>query len=561
MDLSNLFVIFAVAVCAIAAAKKYKGGWALNKFLDQKPKIYYIIAAVLFIIGIAVRLIELGSLPGGINQDGAMGAVDAYALSMHGTDRFGTQFPVQFYAWGIGQMSVLLSYLMVPFIKLFGLNEVTVILPIALASIAALWVMFKFTESVFGKGAALIVLAFLVINPWHIMQSRWTIDCNIFPHFVLFSLYFLYLGLTKKGWYLYLSMAFFGLSMYGYGIAFYFVPILLLTLCTYLLIKKHLTIKTAAICALTYLVVAWPIFALMIINFFKLPTLKFGFITIQYFPDTIRTNDILFFSKDIFQQLLLNIQALANTAFLQKPDSPWNTINEYGPYYLFSLPFTIVGFVYIINKFKKSEKSKKLGIYIVIAWLFASILSGLITNNVLVNRMNMIFYPLILITGIGIYFVAVKLSKIKILYILIAAVYVFSFVNFDLAYFGYHGKELGDSFFVGIGTAIEKAESYDPDVIYVSTYGKGMQIAELMTMFYSKIDSRYYQGKKEEYSKKTGKKQLPYGQRYQYYDMSQIRPEAKPGVAYVYFKDEEQYFDANLFNITYYNNYCLAIPK
>ena len=85
---------------------------------------------------IAIRVIGFPLIPGGLNQDGVMGAVDAKALAEYGTDRFGTFMPAHFEAWGYGQMSVLLSYLTVPFIKIFGLNKLAMRLPMLLASLA-----------------------------------------------------------------------------------------------------------------------------------------------------------------------------------------------------------------------------------------------------------------------------------------------------------------------------------------------------------------------------------------------------------------------------------------
>ena len=72
-----------------------------------------------------VRTYKFGRIPGGFNQDGAMAAIDALALADHGTDHYGMSFPVHLTAWGYGQMSALLSYLMVPFIKLMGLSPVS----------------------------------------------------------------------------------------------------------------------------------------------------------------------------------------------------------------------------------------------------------------------------------------------------------------------------------------------------------------------------------------------------------------------------------------------------
>ncbi|MDE7249359.1 MAG: hypothetical protein K2N82_05610, partial [Lachnospiraceae bacterium] len=42
-------------------------------------------------LAILIRIIGFGSLPNGVNQDEAMGAVDAWALSLYGTDRFGVR--------------------------------------------------------------------------------------------------------------------------------------------------------------------------------------------------------------------------------------------------------------------------------------------------------------------------------------------------------------------------------------------------------------------------------------------------------------------------------------
>ena len=50
------------------------------------------------------------------------------------------------------------------------------------------------------------------------MQSRWSFDCNLFPHVFLIAVVLLIAGLKKKPL-LYLSMVMFGLCSYAYGIA------------------------------------------------------------------------------------------------------------------------------------------------------------------------------------------------------------------------------------------------------------------------------------------------------------------------------------------------------
>ena len=172
--------------------------------------------------------VSFGDIPPGVNQDGAMAAVDAKALAEYGTDRFGTYMPVHLEAWGFGQMSSMLSYLAVPFIKMFGLNTFALRLPQMLISMGGLGAIAFIGIRIFGKRTSLIFTALAAINPWHIMQSRWALDCNLFPHFFLIAFAFL-IGAQKKDWPLFVSMALFGLTMYTYGVALYIVLIAYIT--------------------------------------------------------------------------------------------------------------------------------------------------------------------------------------------------------------------------------------------------------------------------------------------------------------------------------------------
>lgn len=173
-------------------------------------------------LAVILRCIRFATVPDGINQDEAMGAVDAWALSKYGTDRYGTFLPVHFTAWRYSQMSVLLAYCMVPFIKLFGFNTVTVRLPMVLISSGAVALVYLVGRKLFSERIALVAMLLTAVNPWQFMQSRWSLDCNLFPHIFLLGFYLLLLGLEKRR-YLYLSMVFFGLTFYCYGIAAYSV--------------------------------------------------------------------------------------------------------------------------------------------------------------------------------------------------------------------------------------------------------------------------------------------------------------------------------------------------
>lgn len=120
------YVLFWLAAifCVISGYKVYlskkMGGFEVKEW-NIPDKTYRVLFVLAVFVAVFIRVYRFGQVPGGFNQDGAMAAVDAKALAEYGTDRFGMRYPVHLTAWEYSQMSSLLSYLMIPFIKIFGL--------------------------------------------------------------------------------------------------------------------------------------------------------------------------------------------------------------------------------------------------------------------------------------------------------------------------------------------------------------------------------------------------------------------------------------------------------
>ena len=180
----------------------------IKQFL-KNPKTELFFAAVLLFTGIFIRAYHFGMIPVGVHQDEAMAAVDARALAEYGTDRFGMRYPVHFTAWIGGQMSVLLSYCMMPFIKLLGFSTFSIRLPMLIVSCLGLLALYLLGRQTGGKELAVAATVLGIICPWHYMQSRWAFDCNMFPHVFLFGVCFLIAGMKKK-LFLMISMVFSG---------------------------------------------------------------------------------------------------------------------------------------------------------------------------------------------------------------------------------------------------------------------------------------------------------------------------------------------------------------
>lgn len=551
MILNNIFLWTAIIICAIAFYKNYLAASSGKTDIPKKEfsdKLYYIALAATILVALFVRLYKFGSVPGGFNQDGAMAAVDAKALADYGTDRYGMHMPVHLTAWGYGQMSALLSYLMVPFIKIGGLNAVTARLPQLLATLAALVCLYLFIKDVFGKNAALIVGIFAAINPWNILQSRWALDCNLYPQFFIMGIYFLNKGITKR-LHLVISMIMFGLCMYCYGISIYTMPVFLLTACIYLLITKKLTIKDALLALAVYLLVAWPFITTMAINFLKLDTIETPFFTIPYFPNSVRSNDILFFSDNIGKQFIANFKSLINITLLQKKDLPWNDVENFGTMYLFSMPFVITGIIGLIKDYRKSS-----GAVIALIFLLTGLWCGLTTNGVNINRLNIVYYPIIIMGGIGIFYVIKWISPAKWG---ILAAYAVAFVMFATAYFTSYADSMDVYFFKDFGNAVTSLKNSDSEKIYItadSQYQGSSNVSEILTLFYHEIDAEYYQGKSTDES-------VPFKNKYTFKSIKDITVNPAENASYVITANDMKYFDRNSYNFEQFGSYYTVTPK
>ena len=101
-------------------------------------------------IGILIRIIGINVFPVGLNCDEASAAYDAYSILTTLRDRNNIFLPVYLMAWGSGQ-SALLTYLMLPFIKILGLNLISTRLPMAIVSSISLIVFYKILKMSFDE--------------------------------------------------------------------------------------------------------------------------------------------------------------------------------------------------------------------------------------------------------------------------------------------------------------------------------------------------------------------------------------------------------------------------
>lgn len=532
------------------------------KHLLESQKTEILLVILLLLTAVIIRAYHFGAPPIGVHQDEAMAAVDAKALADYGTDRYGMRYPVHFTAWVSSQMSVLLSYCMVPFIKILGFSTVSTRLPMLIASCFGLLALYLFGRQLAGKWTGMIVLILGIISPWHYMQSRWSFDCNLFPHVFLIAVVCLVAGMKKKPL-LYLSMVFFGLCSYAYGIADYSVPLFLLVIAIWLLRQQAVNWKELAGCFVLYVVIVLPEYLSMLLTVLGKPGIETPFFTIPSFLSSNRGDDILFANFSL-QQLWDNIVWTVATTWGSGDKSVTNTMVKFGPVYYITDLFFIIGLVSILRRLRGMEKTKRCPYIVLLAWLGMGLWVGILTKNVTVNRINIIFYPVLIIGGIGI---ARCIRKVHLLWVPIGAAYGVLALLMAQMYFGSWAELSRTYYYDPYIQALKYAYNIDCDAYYIYPDPQGIDagatLGEILTMYTHQIDAHYYQGISNE---QDGVERLPYKERYHYVNATEemVAANETAGNRAVYIVDGEELglFDPGRYEITsMYDRFYVVVDK
>lgn len=529
------------------------------------------LVVLLLAAGIFVRGFHFGMSPVGIHQDEAMTAVDALALSRYGTDRYGMRFPVHFTAWVGSQQSVLLAYCMVPFIMLFGFSTVTIRLPMLVVSSLGLLALYFLGKQTGGSRTGLLLLLLGVICPWHYMQSRWSFDCNMFPHMFLFGVCFLLAGMRKK-WMLYVSMVFFALCCYSYGVADYSVPLFLLAAAVYLVRRKWIHVRELLLCFCIFTVLALPEYLSMLLTVTGRDSIETALFTIPSFLQSSRGNDILLVNFS-WEQFWKNIVSTVTVVWGSGDRSATNTIVRFGPVYYLTVVFFFIGLMVLIARLsgkgkgsdggggKETAERRRLAYAVLLLWLFMGIWVGFITKEVTINRINVIFYVVLAIAAVGIEWC---LDRQFLLSLPIGAYYAVCALLFAVTYFGTWSDVSRIYYYDPYVQALDYAENLECDIYYITPdpQGEGVNaVGEILTMYCHEIDALYYQGIS---NMQGGRECLPYSERYRFMDVSGeiVAENAGKPVVYLVRADFLYLFDEEHYDITsFYDNYFVIAEK
>ena len=448
------------------------------------PKKENQILFILLAIGFIVRIFGFTNKPLGLNQDEASIGYEAFSLLKTGLDRNGISFPIHFISWGSGQ-NALYAYLSMPFISVFGLNVFSVRIVNVIFSCLSLIIFYLLFKLIYDRRTSLIALAILVICPWSIMSARWGLESNIFPTLFLTAVYFIFKGIKISQKFFPLSFFIFAITLYSYGTSYLVVPLFLLVVSIYLLTKKHITLKTLILSLTIFLVVSLPAILFILINYLNLPLIEIFNVSAPKMLTNRMSLIFNLFSLNFLRILPENIVRFLNVLIIQSDGNYYNSIPYFGTIYIFSLPFFIVGLFNVIKNKKYKADSHY---FIFCSWLLISIILG-ITSHININRLNIIFFPLLYFVVLGIIDVSktIKPQFVNSYKMVVTSVYFIFFVFFIGYYFIFVSNQVNENYCSGLGNAIQYAENLNQtDSINIST--KTVNMPYIYVCFYNKLN-------------------------------------------------------------------------
>src|SRR3989338_393294 len=364
------------------------------------PKFNWILIPVILLAAV-LRFYQLGQNQPSLDWDETAHGYNAYSILKTGRDEYGYKFPLYFRSFDDYKPPIY-TYLVVPAVAIFGLNDFAVRFPSAFLGVLAVlftYLMVKelFTQPITNAGGgretidrtrieiiALLAAFFLAISPWHLQFSRVAFETNSAVFWSVLGTWAFLRGIRSNGqkitiW-MSLAVLSFGANLFIYHNARVFVPIFTLAL-LYLyrgkLLKSIRYLVLPAVAAAAFIIVLVPIiFSTAGTMRFKGTTI-FADVSKQYKTADLISQDeksnqltigrILHNRRLVYIPILIDnyLSHLKPTYLFLTADMYRHHAPQIGLLYLWDFPFNLAGIFCLIRK-NFNLKSK-----IIILWWFA----------------------------------------------------------------------------------------------------------------------------------------------------------------------------------------------
>jgi len=464
--------------------------------------------SLIFIIILAtvLRFYQLGQNPPSLNWDETAHGYNAYSILKTGRDEYGYRLPLSFRSFDDYKPPIY-TYLVVPSIAAFGLNDFAVRFPsAALGVLTVIFTYFMVFELFKNRTIAFLSSLFLAISPWHLQFSRVAFETNSAIFWSVLGTWAFLKGIRAKGlritaWMSLTAIAF-GVNLFMYHNARVFIPIfsiILLFISKDWLLKNKKYLVVPAIIAIIFSAVLIPIIFSISGQLRYKGTTIFADLSPQYKTSQLIVQDeqsgqltvgrILHNRRFVYIPILVEnyLSHLKPTYLFFTADMDRHHAPQIGLLYLWDLPFVLAGVYFLIRK--KFETKPKI---IIFWWFLIAPVASSVTWGVPHALRSEIYLPTYQIfTAIGVY-IFYKYVRFKRLYLILTATALFiNFAFYLHQYYVHMPIEYSKSWLYGRREAALFSESVknNYDRIIVST--KIDQSHEFW-LYYLKYDPQKY---------------------------------------------------------------------
>lgn len=197
-------------------------------FKTKNPRKILLFTVIL--LAFFLRIYKIAEYPVGLNADEAAIGYNAYSLTVTGKDEFGHPWPINFQSFNDYKPG-LYFYLVLPFVKFLGLNELAVRLPSVILGTLTVFFLYFLVKEIFkelpsSEDLGLVASLFLAVSPWHLHFSRGGWESNASVFFIVAGCFFFFKFFSSKKSIIFSSI-FFILAMFCYHSARLVVPLLI----------------------------------------------------------------------------------------------------------------------------------------------------------------------------------------------------------------------------------------------------------------------------------------------------------------------------------------------
>lgn len=444
-----------------------------------------VLIAILTVAAV-LRFYQLGQNPPSLDWDETAHGYNAYSILKTGRDEYGYKLPLSFRSFDDYKPPIY-TYLVVPSVAVFGLNDTAVRLPSAILGVLAVLFTYKMAYELFGKKElALLAALFLAISPWHLQFSRVAFETNSATFWSVLGTWAFLKAINSQrvklaAWMSLAALAF-GANLFMYHNARVFIPIYTLALVIAYRQKLFASIKYLIVPAAisgVFVILLIPIITSISGQLRYKGTTIFADVSPQYRASELIAQDEqsgqLTLGKIIHNRRLAYVPILIDnylshfrpTYLFMTADMDRHHAPEIGLLYIWDLPFILAG-IYFLAKKDFDFKSK----IIVFWWFLIAPVASSVTWGVPHSLRSEIYLPTYQIfTAIGILTLYKQIRQKKIF---TAAAGILLLANFSFylhQYYVHMPTEFSKAWLYGRREAAQFTESIkgNYDRVIVST--------------------------------------------------------------------------------------------